>query len=97
MTASRSGGRATEADVCGWQHVFSKGDDMSPTSFTVAAALCAAFMSAAPTGHAAGSSDTGWAMYNGGYDSTRYSSLTQINTKNVASLREVARFKIPRL
>jgi glucose dehydrogenase len=34
-------------------------------------------------------------MYNGGYDGTRYSPLTQINTKNAGSLQEVARFKIP--
>jgi len=36
-----------------------------------------------------------WQQYNGGYDATRFSSLTQINTNNVSSLREVARFKIP--
>jgi len=36
-----------------------------------------------------------WRQYNGGYDATRFSSLTQINTNNVGSLREVARFKIP--
>ena len=36
-----------------------------------------------------------WPAYNGGYDATRFSSLTRINTRNVASLAEVARFKIP--
>ena len=36
-----------------------------------------------------------WRQYNGGYDATRFSSLTQVNTNNVGSLREVARFKIP--
>ena len=36
-----------------------------------------------------------WPSYNGGYDATRYSSLSQINTGNVASLAEVARFKLP--
>ena len=41
--------------------------------------------------------DTEWAAYNGGYDATRFSSLTQINKDNVASLQEVARFKIPEI
>jgi alcohol dehydrogenase (cytochrome c) len=36
-----------------------------------------------------------WPSYNGGYDATRYSSLSQINTGNVSSLAEVARFKLP--
>jgi len=36
-----------------------------------------------------------WPQFNGGYDATRFSPLTQINTNNVGSLREVARFKIP--
>jgi len=36
-----------------------------------------------------------WPSYNGGYDATRYSSLSQINTGNVGSLTEVARFKLP--
>ncbi len=39
--------------------------------------------------------DTTWQGYNGGYDATRFSPLTQIDTKNVASLEEVARFRIP--
>jgi len=39
--------------------------------------------------------DTGWPAFNGGYDATRFSPLTQIDTKNVATLREVARFKVP--
>jgi alcohol dehydrogenase (cytochrome c) len=38
---------------------------------------------------------TAWLGYNGGYDATRFSPLTHINTKNVASLMEVGRFKIP--
>ena len=37
-----------------------------------------------------------WPAYNGGYDATRFSSLTRINTGNVASLAEVARFRFPR-
>jgi alcohol dehydrogenase (cytochrome c) len=41
--------------------------------------------------------DTEWAAYNGGYDATRFSSLTQIDKDNVASLQEVARFKIPEI
>jgi alcohol dehydrogenase (cytochrome c) len=36
-----------------------------------------------------------WPSYNGGYNATRFSSLTQISTNNVASLSEVARFKLP--
>ena len=36
-----------------------------------------------------------WRQFNGGYDAARFSPLTQINTNNVGSLREVARFKIP--
>src|SRR2546430_15714645 len=36
-----------------------------------------------------------WVAFNGGYDATRFSTLTQIDTKNVATLREVARFKLP--
>ena len=35
-----------------------------------------------------------WPSYNGGYNATRFSSLSQINTGNVASLAEVARFKL---
>ena len=36
-----------------------------------------------------------WPSYNGGYNATRFSALSQINTSNVASLSEVARFKLP--
>jgi alcohol dehydrogenase (cytochrome c) len=39
--------------------------------------------------------NTEWHGYNGGYDATRFSPLTQIDTNNVASLQEVARFRIP--
>src|SRR5438067_5768512 len=39
--------------------------------------------------------DTEWPGYNGGYDATRFSPLTQIDTSNVAKLEEVGRFKIP--
>jgi alcohol dehydrogenase (cytochrome c) len=39
--------------------------------------------------------DTGWPRFNGEYDATRFSPLTQIDTKNVATVVEVARFKIP--
>jgi alcohol dehydrogenase (cytochrome c) len=42
----------------------------------------------------AGQADNGW-PFNGGYDATRFSPLTQINTGNVATLQEVGRFKIP--
>lgn len=39
--------------------------------------------------------DTGWPGFNGGDNGTRFSSLTQIDTTNVGSLEEVARFRIP--
>ena len=39
--------------------------------------------------------DTEWLGYNGGYDAIRFSPLRQIDTTNVAKLKEVARFKIP--
>jgi alcohol dehydrogenase (cytochrome c) len=41
------------------------------------------------------SADTQWLGYNGGPDATRYSPLTQIDTKNAANLQEVARLRIP--
>jgi len=41
------------------------------------------------------SSRSEWPSYNGGYNATRFSSLSQISTGNVASLAEVARFKLP--
>lgn len=41
------------------------------------------------------SRDTEWLGYNGGYDATRFSPLTQIDRSNVAKLEEIARFKIP--
>jgi PQQ-dependent dehydrogenase (methanol/ethanol family) len=40
-------------------------------------------------------SSSEWPEYNGGYNATRFSPVTQINTGNVASLTEVARFKLP--
>ena len=40
-------------------------------------------------------SSSEWPAYNGGYNATRFSPVTQINTGNVASLAEVARFKLP--
>jgi len=43
----------------------------------------------------ADSPDTQWLGYNGGYDATRFSPLTQIDTRNVVQLKEVTRFKIP--
>ncbi len=36
-----------------------------------------------------------WPSYNGGYDATRFSALSQVSTNNVASLAEVARFSLP--
>jgi len=40
-------------------------------------------------------SSSEWPAYNGGYNATRFSPVTKINTENVASLTEVARFKLP--
>lgn len=40
-------------------------------------------------------SSSEWPAYNGGYNATRFSPVTQINTGNVTSLTEVARFKLP--
>jgi PQQ-dependent dehydrogenase (methanol/ethanol family) len=40
-------------------------------------------------------SSSEWPAYNGGYNATRYSPVTQINTGNAGSLTEVARFKLP--
>ena len=40
-------------------------------------------------------SSSEWPAYNGGYNATRFSPVTKINTANVASLTEVARFKLP--
>src|SRR5437762_12074594 len=65
---------------------------------TFAALLLVAFMGCARSADRAlgrNGRDTEWRGYNGGYDATRFSPLTQINTKNVASLREVGRLKIP--
>ena len=53
----------------------------------------AALVSEQPGGMRSGSE---WPSYNGGYNATRFSSLSRINTGNVASLAEVARFKLPR-
>ncbi|HEY3269492.1 MAG TPA: PQQ-binding-like beta-propeller repeat protein [Armatimonadota bacterium] len=39
--------------------------------------------------------NTGWPMFNGGYSAERYSPLKQITTKNVKSLRKVARYQLP--
>jgi alcohol dehydrogenase (cytochrome c) len=41
------------------------------------------------------SSTAEWPSYNGGYDATRFSRVATINAGNVASLSEVARFKLP--
>jgi PQQ-dependent dehydrogenase (methanol/ethanol family) len=53
--------------------------------------------SPAPTPSQPGGMSSGaeWPSYNGGYDAARFSSLTKINTGNVGSLAEVARFKLP--
>jgi len=60
--------------------------------FATAAALSVLLSACAtqPSGEAA----NGW-PFNGGYDATRFSTLTQINTGNVAALREVGRFRLP--
>jgi glucose dehydrogenase len=40
-------------------------------------------------------SSSEWPAYNGGYDATRFSPVAQISAGKVASLTEVARFKLP--
>ena len=65
----------------------SQNADKVPTSSSQAA-----LTTAQPGGMRSGSE---WPSYNGGYNATRFSSLSQINTGNVASLAEVARFKLP--
>jgi alcohol dehydrogenase (cytochrome c) len=59
------------------------------TSLVVGAALLAVHAEtiAAPA-------DTNWPSYNGVVNGQRYSSLEQINTQNVASLKEVCRLKV---
>jgi alcohol dehydrogenase (cytochrome c) len=57
--------------------------------------VCADCVRAADAPVGGQTADTQWLGYNGGPDATRFSSLTQIDTKNVANLQEVARFKIP--
>src|SRR2546423_1382952 len=59
-------------------------------SVTAAALTCVLPVRAADPG-----ADTQWLGFNGRPDATRYSPLTQIDTKNAATLQEVARFKIP--
>ncbi len=39
--------------------------------------------------------DKDWPVFNGGYHGTRFSTASQINTGNVASLEEVGRFNVP--
>ena len=58
--------------------------------FGVAAALATAL--AAQSGKAAANGD--WPMYNRDIAGTRYSSLTQINAKNVAKLKQVWAFRL---
>jgi alcohol dehydrogenase (cytochrome c) len=60
--------------------------------FTVAISALVRAQSPQPESSA---TDTDWLGYDGGYDATRFSPLTQIDTKNVAQLKEVARFQIP--
>ena len=43
---------------------------------------------------AEGKGNTGWAMYNMGYDGVRSSPLADITEKNVATLRPVCRVKL---
>ena len=59
-------------------------------ALALARGLCASDVAVA--GNAA---DTEWHGYNGEPDATRFSPLTQIDTKNAANLQEVARFNIP--
>jgi alcohol dehydrogenase (cytochrome c) len=62
------------------------------TRFATVAAL-SVLLSACAT-QPSGETANGW-LFNGGYDATRFSTLTQINTGNAAALREVGRFRLP--
>src|SRR6476661_4109527 len=68
-------------------------DAMNASHRIPAVAALSVLLSACAT-QPAGQADKGW-QFNGGYDATRFSPLTQINTGNVASLQEVGRFRIP--
>src|SRR5690242_10443088 len=57
--------------------------------------LALASAARAADGGANRAADTQWPGYNGGYDATRFAPLTQVDTKNVATLVEVGRFKLP--
>jgi alcohol dehydrogenase (cytochrome c) len=59
---------------------------------SIGVAFAVAFFAAESESSAAKSE---WLGYNGGYDAIRFSLLTQIDTKNVAQLKEVGRCKIP--
>ena len=76
-----------------------KGTHVNHLNRFAAIVAWAVLMCAGTTGAVAQSEgpkpNTEWQQYNGGYDATRFSPLTQIDTKNVASLQEVARFRIP--
>jgi alcohol dehydrogenase (cytochrome c) len=68
----------------------------SHRSIAIAALSLLICSCATQTGNEVGDeqADRGW-QFNGGFDATRFSPLTQINTGNVVGLREVGRFRIP--
>ncbi len=74
-----------------------KGDDMKASHRALVLALSLLVCSCATNkGELVASqrSDGEW-QFNGGYDATGFSPLTQINTGNASALREVARFRLP--
>ncbi len=58
--------------------------------------LFASGSSTAAASPASGNRNTDWPMYNKNFQGQRFSSLDQINRKNVASLKEICRVKIAR-
>lgn len=56
-------------------------------------ASCFSLGQAIPHSGSANSHDVDWPVYNGSYEGTKYSKLTQINTQNVSRLKEVWRYE----
>ncbi len=68
---------------------------MNRSIISIAAITILAAVSLGAASGLAQTADTDWPVFNGTYTGDRYSPLTQIDTKNVATIKEVARFKIP--
>ena len=65
-------------------------------SLTLAVACIASSMAlgqTVPQSHPASRRNIDWPVYNGSYENTKYSKLTQINAQNVSQLKEVWRYE----